>query len=58
MADSVDSVEIAAPPERVHEALTTAAGVRAWWTRDADLESTVGGRGHDRRAGNGCTSMI
>lgn len=52
MADIVDRIEIAAPPERVYQALTTAEGVRAWWTRDADLGSEVGGRGEFRFSGH------
>ena len=36
---------IHASPERVYEALTTAEGIRAWWTRDTSLDSKVGGTG-------------
>lgn len=38
-------VKIAAPPERVYEALTTTEGIINWWTRDADLEATAAGWG-------------
>ena len=33
-------VKIAAPPERVYEALTTTEGIRSWWVRDANLADT------------------
>ena len=36
---------IGAAPETVYRALTTADGVRAWWTRDANLDAAVGGEG-------------
>ncbi len=45
MADIMHLVRIAAPQERVYEALTTTEGIRNWWTRDADLDSTINGRG-------------
>jgi uncharacterized protein YndB with AHSA1/START domain len=45
MADIMHLVRIAAPQERVYEALTTTAGIRSWWTCDADLDSTIGGTG-------------
>lgn len=45
MADIMHLITIEAPAPRVYEALTTAEGVRAWWTPDADLDSTVGGFG-------------
>jgi uncharacterized protein YndB with AHSA1/START domain len=41
MADIMHLVRIAAPPERVYEALTTTEGIRNWWARDADLGTTV-----------------
>lgn len=41
-------VKIHASPERVYRALTTAEGIRNWWTRDADLDSRVGGTGQFR----------
>ena len=58
MADIVDGVKIAAAPERVYRALTTAEGVRAWWTRDADLESEVGGTGEFRFSGHELTTRV
>ena len=42
---------IHAPRERVYEAIATAEGVRNWFSRDADLEPTVGGSGEIRFAG-------
>ena len=39
---------ISASPERIYEALTTPAGVRNWWTRDADLDGQAGGEGQFR----------
>ncbi len=38
MPDIMHLLRIAVPTERVYEALTTADGIRNWWTRDADLE--------------------
>jgi uncharacterized protein YndB with AHSA1/START domain len=42
MADILHLVPIAAAPDEVYRALTTAGGARAWWTVDADLEPEVG----------------
>ncbi|HEU0030416.1 MAG TPA: SRPBCC domain-containing protein [Kofleriaceae bacterium] len=36
--DIVDAIEIAAPPERVLGALTTSAGIAAWWTTNNTVE--------------------
>jgi uncharacterized protein YndB with AHSA1/START domain len=56
MPDILHLVRIRANPERVYEALTTTAGVRGWWTRDADLDATVGGSGTFRfYGGHGVT---
>jgi uncharacterized protein YndB with AHSA1/START domain len=38
-------VEIRATPAEVYEALTTAEGVRKWWTRDTALEPKLGAEG-------------
>lgn len=43
MSDITHLARIHASPESVYEALTTAQGVRNWWTRDATLEAVVGG---------------
>lgn len=45
MPDIMHLVVIDAPAERVYDALTSADGIQSWWTRDAALESRVGGRG-------------
>lgn len=51
MADILHLIRIQAPPEAVYQALTTPTGVRRWWTRDADLDTVVGGAGEFRFAG-------
>ena len=38
-------IKIHASPERVYEAITTADGIRQWWTRDATIEPKVGAAG-------------
>jgi uncharacterized protein YndB with AHSA1/START domain len=45
MPDIMHLLRIDAAPERVYRALTTAEDVRNWWTRDLDLDETVGGAG-------------
>ncbi|HET7922900.1 MAG TPA: SRPBCC domain-containing protein [Gammaproteobacteria bacterium] len=50
MADILHLIKIRAPREKVYQALTTAEGVRNWWTRDTDLDSKVGGKGEFRFA--------
>jgi len=45
MPDILHLVTIHAAPERVYQALTTAEGLRNWWTRDAELEAKIGGMG-------------
>lgn len=45
MPDIMHLVRIDTSPERVYEAITTAAGVRRWWTRDAVLEPKIGAVG-------------
>ena len=45
MPDIMHQLTIHAPPEPVYRALTTADGVRGWWTRDAMLDPEVGGIG-------------
>jgi uncharacterized protein YndB with AHSA1/START domain len=47
-----------ASPERVYQELTTSEGVRNWWTRDADVDSKVGGTGEFRfRQGKSVTKV-
>ncbi|MBS1659523.1 MAG: hypothetical protein JST68_00590 [Bacteroidetes bacterium] len=45
----MDTIEheiwIGAATNEVYCALTTAAGIRNWWTKDADLDNKVGGEG-------------
>jgi uncharacterized protein YndB with AHSA1/START domain len=45
MPDIMHIVKIHASPERVYQALTTPEAIRNWWTRDAVLDSRIGGTG-------------
>ncbi len=45
MPDVMHYLKIAASPDRVFEAITTADGVRNWWTRETELDPAAGGRG-------------
>lgn len=45
MPDILHFIRIRVPVEQVYRAITTAEGVRSWWTRDADLGESVGGMG-------------
>jgi uncharacterized protein YndB with AHSA1/START domain len=51
--DILHRLTIRATPQRVYAALVTVEGIRAWCTRDAQLEPRAGGRaefgGVDRR---------
>jgi uncharacterized protein YndB with AHSA1/START domain len=60
MPDILHLLKIAAPPGRVYQALTTSEGIRNWWTRDADLATTVGGEGEFRFSsyGEGYTTKV
>ena len=53
MPDIMHMLKIDAAPERVYRAITTADGVRHWWTHDTELDTEVGGAGQfgffDRR---------
>src|SRR5579885_1384599 len=42
MPDIMHTLKIQAPPDRVYRAITTAEGVRSWWTRDVSLDSAAG----------------
>lgn len=42
MHDIVHQLTIAAPPDRVYEAVTTAAGLASWWTRDVEFGPAEG----------------
>ena len=48
MPDIMHYITIKAPPDQIYRALTDAEGIRNWWTRDADLASSVGGEGDFR----------
>ncbi len=45
MQDIMHLIRIHAPAQRVYEAITTAEGIRQWWTRDAAIEPQVGAVG-------------
>ncbi len=45
MQDIMHLIKIHASAERVYEAITTADGIRQWWTRDAAIEPSVGAPG-------------
>ena len=45
MQDIMHLINIHAPPERVYKAITTADGIRQWWTRDAAIEPKLGAHG-------------
>jgi len=52
MVDLHHRVPITAAPEKVFTAIATQEGMRGWWTRDATLDSKVGGKaefGFDKR---------
>jgi uncharacterized protein YndB with AHSA1/START domain len=48
MPDIMHLIKIRVSPERVYQAITTAEGIRNWWTRDATLDSKIGGTGEFR----------
>lgn len=45
MPDIMHLVRLSVPASVAYRALTTSAGVRTWWTADADLDAGVGGTG-------------
>ena len=45
MQDIMHLIKIHASTERVYGAITTAYGIRQWWTRDAAIEPKVGAAG-------------
>jgi uncharacterized protein YndB with AHSA1/START domain len=57
MPDIMHLIKINASAEQVYRALTTSEGIRNWWTRDADLDSTVGGEGEFRFGSYGGTHI-
>lgn len=52
------SIHISAPPTLVYPALASVAGIRSWWTVDADLDQTVGGNGIFRFNYNGTVETV
>jgi uncharacterized protein YndB with AHSA1/START domain len=53
MAELKHQIAIKRTPEKVYAALTTQAGLRHWWTTDANGEEKAGGKaefGFDKRA--------
>lgn len=44
MPDILHRLDIEARPDAVDRALSTSEGVRGWWTRDAEVDTRVGGR--------------
>jgi uncharacterized protein YndB with AHSA1/START domain len=45
MPDILHNLKIQTQPERLYQAIATAEGIRNWWTRDALLDTAVGGTG-------------
>jgi uncharacterized protein YndB with AHSA1/START domain len=43
--DIMHLVKIHVAPARVYQAISSAEGIRKWWTRDAALDATIGGIG-------------
>lgn len=43
MPDIMHTLKIHASPDQVYEAIAMAEGIRNWWTRDAVLDSKLGG---------------
>jgi uncharacterized protein YndB with AHSA1/START domain len=57
MPDIMHLVKINASPDRVYQALTTSEDIRNWWTRNADLDGTIGGEGEFRFGSYGGTQV-
>jgi|SRR5579862_6113570 len=45
MPEILHLIKIRAAQDKVYQAVSTAEGIRNWWTRDASLESKVDGAG-------------
>jgi uncharacterized protein YndB with AHSA1/START domain len=45
MSEILHLIKIRAAQDKVYQAVSTAEGIRDWWTRDAALDSNVGGNG-------------
>ncbi|HKT31002.1 MAG TPA: SRPBCC domain-containing protein [Gammaproteobacteria bacterium] len=50
MADILHLIKINDTREKAYQAIAAVEGVRNWWTRDADLDTRLGGRGEFRFA--------
>lgn len=50
MVDILHLLQVQAPREAVYQAIATVEGVRNWFSRDADLDSRIGGSGEIRFA--------
>ena len=60
MPDVMHLIKINVAPERVYQAVTTADGIRNWWTRTAELDARIGGIGEfsfGRSIGHGVTRV-
>jgi uncharacterized protein YndB with AHSA1/START domain len=42
MESIASTIEVAAAPSKIYEAVTTTAGERAWWTNDCEVGARVG----------------
>jgi uncharacterized protein YndB with AHSA1/START domain len=42
MTDILHRITIQAPPEKIADAVSTADGIRSWWTEDCDVTPSVG----------------
>jgi uncharacterized protein YndB with AHSA1/START domain len=58
MPDIHHLLRIQAPREKVFAALTTAEGIRNWWTREAELDAHVGGIGEFRFYGGKSVTKV
>lgn len=58
MPEIMHRFHIKAEPARIYRAITTAEGLRNWWTRDADFESVNGGFGEFRFYGGTMVTRV
>jgi uncharacterized protein YndB with AHSA1/START domain len=58
MPDILHLIKVRAAVARVYEAITTAEGIRNWWTREADLDQSVGGTGEFRFSAYGASQHV
>ena len=45
MPEILHLIKIRATPQKVYQAISTAEGIRDWWTRDATFDPKIGGAG-------------